>query len=125
VCVSEGEIRLEARSRREDLRRIVEQVAERLRCQQVMVTRGQQGMLCYSKEDGFVHAPALAGHFADRVGAGDAVFAVTSLCMAQDAPAEIMAVIGNAVGAMSVGTVGNRAPINRTALTRSIISILK
>jgi rfaE bifunctional protein kinase chain/domain len=125
VCVSEGEIRLEARSRREDLRRIVEQVAERLRCQQVMVTRGQQGMLCYSKEDGFVQAPALAGHFADRVGAGDAVFAVTSLCMAQDAPAEIMAVIGNAVGAMSVGTVGNRAPINRTALTRSIISILK
>lgn len=125
VCISESEIRLEARSRREDLRRIVEKVAEGLGCQQVMVTRGQQGMLCYSKEDGFVQAPALAGHFADRVGAGDAVFAITSLCMAQDAPAEIMAVIGNAVGAMSVGTVGNRTPIDRTALTRSLISFLK
>jgi rfaE bifunctional protein kinase chain/domain len=125
VCISESEIRLEARSRREDLRRIVENVAEKLGCQHVMVTRGQQGMLCYTKEDGFVQAPALAGHFADRVGAGDAVFAITSLCMAQDAPAEIMAVIGNAVGAMSVGTVGNRTPIDRTALTRSIISILK
>jgi rfaE bifunctional protein kinase chain/domain len=125
VCVSEGEIRLEARSRREDLHRIIEQVAEKLQCQYVMVTRGQQGMLCYSKEDGFVHAPALASHFADRVGAGDAVFAITSLCMAQDAPAEIMAVIGNTVGAMSVGTVGNRTPIDRTALTRSIISFLK
>ena len=125
VCISEGEIRLEARSRREDLHRIVEKVADKLGCRDVMVTRGQQGMLCYSKKDGFVQAPALAGHFADRVGAGDAVFAITSLCMAQGAPAEIMAVIGNAVGAMSVGTVGNRTPINRTALTRSIISILK
>jgi rfaE bifunctional protein kinase chain/domain len=125
LCISESEIRLEARSRREDLRRIVEKVVERLGCQQVMVTRGQQGMLCYSKEDGFVQAPALTGHFADRVGAGDAVFAITSLCMAQDAPAEIMAVIGNMVGAMSVGTVGNRTPIDRTALTRSIISMMK
>jgi rfaE bifunctional protein kinase chain/domain len=125
VCVSESEIRLEARSRREDLRRIVEKVAAKLECQQVMVTRGQQGVLCFSKEDGFVQAPALAGHFADRVGAGDAVFAITSLCMAQDAPAEIMAVIGNTVGAMSVSTVGNRTPVNRTALARSIVSILK
>jgi rfaE bifunctional protein kinase chain/domain/rfaE bifunctional protein nucleotidyltransferase chain/domain len=125
VCVSESEIRLEARSRREDLRRIIQQVAEKLGCQQLMVTRGQQGMLCYSKEDGFVEAPALATHFADRVGAGDAVFAITSLCMVQDAPAEIMAVIGNAVGAMSVGTVGNRTPINRTALIRSTVSLLK
>jgi sugar/nucleoside kinase (ribokinase family) len=125
ICVSESEIRLEARSRREDLRRIVEKVAERQECRQVMVTRGQQGILCHSKEDGFVQAPALADHFADRVGAGDAVFAVTSLCMAQDAPAEIMGVVGNAVGAMAVGTVGNRAPIDRTALKRFIISIMK
>ena len=104
---------------------IIEKVADKLACQRVMVTRGQQGTLCYSKEDGFAQAPALAGNFADRVGAGDAVFAITSLCMAQDAPAEVMAVIGNMVGAMSVGTVGNRTSINRTALTRSIISILK
>jgi rfaE bifunctional protein kinase chain/domain len=125
VCISENEIRLEARSRRKDLCQIVENVAERLGCQQVMVTRGQRGVLCYSKKDGFVQAPALADHFADRIGAGDAVFAITSLCMAQDAPAEIMAVIGNTVGAMAVDTVGNRTPITRTALARSLVSILK
>lgn len=125
ICVSESEIRLEARSRREDLRRIVDKVVERLGCQRVMITRGQQGMLCFSREDGFVEVPALADHFTDRVGAGDAVLAVTSLCMAQDAPAEIMGVIGNAVGAMAVATVGNRNPINRTALVRFLISLMK
>jgi hypothetical protein len=45
--------------------------------------------------------------------------------MAQGAPAEVMGVIGNAVGAMSVATVGNRTPIDCTGLKRSIVSIMK
>jgi cytidyltransferase-like protein len=125
VCGSESELRWEARSRREDLCRLVENVAQKLGAEHVMVTRGQQGVLAYKKDDGFVQAPALTDHFADRVGAADAVFAITSLCMAQDAPAEVMALIGNTVGAMSVGTVGHRTPINPTAVARSLVSILK
>lgn len=125
VCVSEYEMRLEARQKRQDLYQLIENIARKLRCRKVMVTRGQQGTLCYSAQEGHVQVPAFASHFTDRVGAGDAVLAVTSLCVAQDAPAEVLGVIGNAVGALAVGVVGNRSPIERTMLTRTLISLFK
>jgi cytidyltransferase-like protein len=125
ICVSEKELRLEARTRQKDLRLLVERQAEQHGCRRMLITRGQKGVVCWGLDEGFSEVPALAGHFTDRVGAGDAVFAVTSLCLAQNAPAEVMGLIGNAVGAMAVGVIGNRGPIERTPLLRFLISLFK
>ena len=43
----------------------------------------------------------------------------------QEAPAEVMGLIGNAVGAMAVGMIGNRTAIERTPLVRFLISLFK
>jgi cytidyltransferase-like protein len=125
ICVSEKELRLEARTRQRDIQEIMRQTADRHACRRMLITRGEKGMLCWEPEAGFTRVPALAGHFTDRVGAGDAVFAVTSLCVPQHAPAEMMGLIGNAVGAMAVGMVGNRAAVERTPLVRFLISLFK
>ena len=53
ICVSENEIRLEARSRRRDLRDIVLEVAAKLSCERIVITRGKHGSLCYGKGEGF------------------------------------------------------------------------
>lgn len=124
ICVSESEIRLDARSRRKDLWDIVREVAERLSCGQMVITRGQQGCLSYSKKEGFFEVPAFTSHVVDRIGAGDAVLSVTTLCAAQNAPIEVVGFIGNAVGAQAVGTVGNRRPIERVSLFNHIESLL-
>lgn len=125
ICVSEQEIRLEARSRRRDLRDIVVEVANNLCCERVLITQGEEGCLCYSKEEGFFQVPAFATRVVDRVGAGDAVFSVTALCVAQGAPMETVGFIGNAVGAEAVATVGHRSSIQRVPLYRHIESLLK
>lgn len=125
ICVSEKEIRLEARQRQKDLHRIVEQTARRLRASRALITRGQQGVLCWDDAAGFTTVPALASHFHDRHSAGDAVLAVSSLCVPQQAPAETMGLICNAVGAMAVETIGNRTPIERTPLLRFLGSLFK
>jgi rfaE bifunctional protein nucleotidyltransferase chain/domain len=125
ICVSEKELRLEVRNRRVPLQSIMQATAEKHGCKRVMVTRGKEGMSCWDDRDGFTQVPALAGHFTDRVGAGDAVFAVTSMCVPQQAPAEVMGLIGNAVGAMAVGMIGNRGPVERTPLVRFLISLFK
>jgi bifunctional ADP-heptose synthase (sugar kinase/adenylyltransferase) len=125
ICVSEKELRLEVRDRRVGLASIMQKTAEKQGCHRVLVTRGKEGMSCWDDRDGLTEVPALAGHFTDRVGAGDAVFAITSLCVPQHAPAEVMGLIGNAVGAMAVGMVGNKAPIERTPLIRFLISLFK
>jgi rfaE bifunctional protein nucleotidyltransferase chain/domain len=125
ICVSEKELRLEARTRQKDIQVIMQQTADRHGCSRMLVTRGEKGMLCWGRDEGFSRVPALAGHFTDRVGAGDAVFAVTSLCVPQQVPAETMGLIGNAVGAMAVGMVGNRGAVERTPLIRFLISLFK
>jgi rfaE bifunctional protein nucleotidyltransferase chain/domain len=125
VCVSESEIRLEVRNKKRGLQSIVLEVAERLSCDRMMITRGGLGALCYSKAEGFFSLPALTNRVVDRVGAGDAVLSVTSLCVAQNAPMEVVGVVGNAVGAQAVITVGNQRRVERVPLVRFLQSALK
>ena len=125
VCLAENEVRLEARDRRGDLKRIVTDVSKRLDCSRIAVTRGSNGCLCYSREEGFVEVPALAGQIIDRMGAGDAFFSLAMLCAAQKAPMEVIGLIGNAVGAQAVATVGHRRSIERVPLFKQIESLLK
>jgi rfaE bifunctional protein kinase chain/domain/rfaE bifunctional protein nucleotidyltransferase chain/domain len=125
VCVSENEIRMDARSRRANLRDIVQHVSDKLSCSKIVITRGAQGCLCYGKEEGFCEVPALAVKLVDRVGAGDTMFAVTSLCAAQNAPLPVLGLIGNAVGAQAVGMVGNEKPVDRLSLCQHLDSLLK
>jgi rfaE bifunctional protein nucleotidyltransferase chain/domain len=125
ICISENEIRLEARSRHRELRDIVLHVAEKLSCPRIMITRGKQGSLCYGKEEGFFEVPAFTSTVVDRIGAGDAVFSITALCVAQKAPIEVVGFVANVVGAQAVGIVGHRKPIERVPLYRYIESLLK
>ena len=125
LCISEKEIRLETRQRREDLALSISRLATKLHCRNMLITRGRQGLVCYGVDQPIEQVPALAGHFVDRIGAGDAVFAVTSLCMQQGAPPAALGVIGNAVGAMAVSTIGNSAPVNKIALIQFLVSLLK
>lgn len=125
ICVSEYEIRLEARSRVRDLREIVLEVAEKLSCQRIVITRGEGGCLCYSRVEGFVEVPAFAVRVVDRIGAGDAVFAVAALSSAQGAPIEVVGLTGNAAGAEAVATVGHRSSIQQVPFFRHIESLLK
>lgn len=125
ICISENEIRLDCRTRQQDLRHLVTMVAEKLGCTQVTVTRGQQGCLCYNRDSGFFEVPAFTTHIVDRVGAGDAVFAVTAMCVVQNAPMEIVGFTANVVGAHAVSVVANQRPVDRIPLMKHIETILK
>jgi cytidyltransferase-like protein len=125
VCITEGEMRLDSRDRRGNLRQMVEGLVRRTGCRAVSVTRGARGCLCFSAADGFVEVPALAGKVVDRVGAGDAFLTLAAPCVAQNAPIEIVGFIGNVAGAQAVATVCNRSPIDRAPLAQHIEQLLK
>jgi len=125
ISVSEREIRLEARRPRGELREIVTEISERMSCDRIVITRGEQGCLCYSRDEGFCEIPAFTGRVVDRVGAGDAVLAVTALCAARQAPMDILGFVGSCVGAMAVAVVGNRDSVESVPLARYIECILK
>ena len=125
ISLSEKEIRLETRDPGGDLRKIVERVSAGLGCSRLLVTRGAKGSLCYSRDEGFFETPGFALRTVDRVGAGDAVFAIGSICAALRAPIEIIGFIGNAVGSEAVNIVGNQRFIERAPLIKHMEALLK
>ncbi|MFC2022213.1 PfkB family carbohydrate kinase [Chloroflexota bacterium] len=125
VSLARHEIMLEERSREGGLREMILNVSRKLDCGQIVVTCGKDGNVCYSRDEGFFEAPALASQVVDRMGAGDAVLSLTTLCVAQKAPMEVVGFIANVVGAQAVTTLGHRTSIERVPLFKSIESLLK
>lgn len=125
ACLTENEMRLEARDRRGDLKKMVLEISGKIGCHRVTVTRGNVGCLCYSKDEGFFEIPAFAGRVVDRMGAGDAFLSVTGPCVAKNIPTEVVGFIGNVVGAQAVATVGHRRPIERAPLFKYVEALLK
>lgn len=125
ITVDEPEIRLAAHDKHTDIKDVMASMLEKLNCGNLMVTRGYQGSVNIDKEKGIHESPALASQVVDRVGAGDALFAFTSPLMAMKAPQDLISFIGNAVGALKVQIVCNRAPVDVVDLMKYVTRLLK
>lgn len=126
VCIDEQEIRLATHDRYAGILSLVEKVYDTMNCQDMIVTRGPHGSLMYSKKEGrIIEAPALTQRAIDRVGAGDALFAISSPCAYIGMERELVAFVGNVAGALQIQTVGNRDQISFIDLTKFIARLLK
>jgi len=124
ICLSEKELRLEARNPRKDVRLIMAETAKRLSCRRMVITQGRDGCLCYDAQEGFFSVPAFTKRIVDRIGAGDALLAAGALGAARGLPMEFVGFLGNVVGAQAVETVGNRSVVTRDMLLERIHSLL-
>lgn len=124
VCINESEVRLDARDRVTPLAPLIADLSKRISCERFLVTRGQSGIE-YFAEDGAFAAPSLASVVVDRIGAGDAVLAITSACVAAGIPSEVVAFLANVIGAQSVRVVGNSASVELIPTLKFIETLLK
>ena len=69
--------------------------------------------------------PAFTTKVVDRVGAGDVVFAMTSILHLVDADPEVIALMGNLSGALAVSHLGNQKHLTRATVSKSLKSLLK
>jgi sugar/nucleoside kinase (ribokinase family) len=104
---------------------MINELAKRLHCHQFVVTRGRKGCTIRWNDGGFVEVPAFAQKVVDRVGAGDAFFAVTSLAAAQGVKSEVLGFIGNAVGSLAVEIIGNQKSIDKSSTLKYITALFK
>jgi len=125
VCLASHEVHLELRDRDTPLRDSIKTLAARIDCPRFTVTEGKVGTLHLDRTEGITEAPSLAVKVRDRVGAGDAVLAVTSLLVSAGAPWDIVAFVGNVAGAELVAQLGSRTPLERVSLSKHIVSLLK
>lgn len=111
ISIAEHEIRLEMRDLSGKVHPMMKELLDRLNCDKINVTRGRKGSMILDRNGEFYQVPSFVCNVVDRVGAGDALFAVTSLAASMDSPAELIAFLGNIVGAMAVEIMGNQKTI--------------
>ena len=125
VCMDEHELRLATHDKHSDIIPLMKKVIKHLNCHELVVTRGSDGSISMTKNNGIVMSPALSQTVVDRVGAGDAFFAISSPCAYIGMDQALVSFIGNVAGALKVQSVGNKTPIELDELTNYITRLLK
>lgn len=105
----------------EQLKRLIEEYS--YNC--AMVTSGQGGAhICYAQDE-IVKVPSFSAHVVDRIGAGDAVLALSSLLAYFGAPSDLIGFVGNVAGAEAVNIMGNKSAINKVGFLKHVAHLLK
>jgi rfaE bifunctional protein kinase chain/domain/rfaE bifunctional protein nucleotidyltransferase chain/domain len=125
VCIDEQEIRLATHDKNSPLEKLLKIVFRRMKCSFMIVTRGANGSLSYDTESGLVTTPSLTRKVVDRVGAGDALFAVSSPCVYAKLPHSVVTFLGNIAGALQVQEIGNKKPVEMVDITKFVNRLLK
>lgn len=124
-CIAEHELLLAARNYRGGFKSKLNRLANKVHAERFVVTRGRKGCAVWNNSGGGLETPSLAENVVDRVGAGDAFFAVTSLAARQQAPDEIIGFLGNLVGGLAVEIQGNQKSVDPLAVKKYLVSLLK
>lgn len=124
-CLAGHELRLAMRNEIDHERNMTDRLARRLDCRQFVSTLGKRGCLVWGRDEDLLGIPAFARSVVDRVGAGDAFFAIASLASFMGLDNEILGFLGNIVGAEAVEIIGNKKPIDKLNVKKHITAILK
>ena len=128
VCLDSNEARLATRDKFSDMADIAGRTLPAvIDCPRLIVTQGKHGCVGFDAGDagGPCRVPALTSTIVDTVGAGDAFFAVTAPMVAAGVPMPLVGFLGNAAGALKVGIVGHRTPVEKAPLVKFITALLK
>ena len=128
VCLNDLEVRLEERNNPGTIFDMVRSVGKKLSSSLTIVTQGKEGCVCYhaeAEDDEIFVVPAFARKVVDRIGSGDALIAIASLCAVQHAPPMITGFVGNAAASVAVSTIGHRNSIEKVSFKKYLSTLLK
>ena len=115
LTLDEQELRLPLMMRFENINEVMMKFYEKFNYPHFLVTLGKRGSILFYKGKTY-SAPAFAENIVDTVGAGDAVFAITSMLSYLDVDKEIIPFIGNCAGGIKVEYLGNKEYIQKSRL---------
>jgi rfaE bifunctional protein nucleotidyltransferase chain/domain len=125
VCIDEQEFRLAMHDRTTPVMNLLETMGSKMDYRTITITRGHRSTITYNRDAGNCQIPIFSPTVVDRMGAGDAFLSVTAPCVAAGLPLDLAGFIGNAVGAIAVGIVGNKAAVERVPLLKFVTTLLK
>lgn len=102
-----------------ELEQIGAMVRRRLKCQALLITRGEKGMSLFEAHKRVAHIPTVAREIYDVSGAGDTVIGTLTLALACGASIKDAAYLSNFAAGVVVGEVGT-ATVSRVGLQDAI-----
>jgi rfaE bifunctional protein kinase chain/domain len=99
----------------EDLFQAGKRMLRELGAENVLITRGEDGMSLFQSDGSVLHIPTMADHVLDVSGAGDTVIATLTMALAAGAQVREAVMLANVAGGIVVGSVGI-VPIGLNAL---------
>ncbi len=126
ISIDEPELRLALQQKYAPIGDLLEEFALRYPESAFTITRGHNGSMTrlVGPEQQPTEVPSFSNKIVDRVGAGDAYFALTSLLAARRAAPEVLGFTGNAAGALAVEIVGNRSSLQAAPFLKFIKALL-
>jgi len=88
------------------------------------VTLGSRGAVGIGENDRLLKIPALTLEVQDTVGAGDAFFAIASLCTQAGVPLEVASFLASIAGALAANILGNSQAIEKVKLLKFASTLL-
>lgn len=125
ICLDEPEIRLASQERFANIEDIAKNMINALHTECLVVTLGRKGSIGINGKNEVIRTPIFSSRVVDTVGAGDAVFAFTAPCFARGISLDMVAFVGNAVGALAVQIVCNKKSVEKYELLEFINVLLK
>ena len=120
LIINENELRHEMRDKISDIEKMSIKLIKDLKINKLTVTRGNNGAILIEKNGKSIYSPAFANKVVDKVGAGDAMLVIISLCMKIKMPSDLALFLGSLAGATAVENIGNSKFINKNELLRQI-----
>lgn len=123
-ALDERELDLAFREYWSDKLDLLERLRVHLNARVGWLTVGAKGAVAKARGEDAVTVPALTLQVTDTVGAGDAFFALSSLCAAANIPADIATLVANAAGAIKTHMIGNADSVQKKDLLKFIKTVL-
>ena len=114
IIINEGELRHEMRDINSKTELLIKKLSFQQNIKNLVVTRGRLGAIIYNKtHNKFNSCEAFAETALDKVGAGDAMLSIISLCLKNGFMRELALLIGSLAASQSTETFGNKESVEK------------
>jgi bifunctional ADP-heptose synthase (sugar kinase/adenylyltransferase) len=125
LIINAAELRHEMRERGGELVKLAARLKKIVTTESITVTQGAAGAFLLNDGEMPVKCPGFAVEIVDKIGAGDALLALLSVCLYNKIEEDLALFIASLTAAQSVESIGNSKPVDKVELLKTISHSLK
>ena len=125
LIINANELCHEMRQRDGELEILALELKKLINSEYISVTMGKAGAFLINEKKSLLECPGFASKVVDKIGSGDALLALLSICIYSKIDENLSLLIASLAAAQSVETIGNSIPVNKIKLLKTISHFLK